>query len=444
MSDKGISRRTFARGTATAAALVVSRHVLGKGATAPSDKLDVACIGCGGMGANDVRSVESENIVALCDVDETRAADTFKRLSRVQKFKDYRRMLDAMDKQIDAVTVSTPDHTHFPAAMKAIGMGKHAFVQKPLAHTIAEARQLTLAARQAKVATQMGIQGNSFEGLRLLREWLADGVIGPVREVHAWTNKPVWPQGIGRPADKPPVPKTLDWNLWLGTAPLRPYHPAYLPFVWRGWWDFGSCSLGDMGCHVLNHPFAALQLGYPTSVEAYPTRLTEETGPLASIIYYDFPARGDLPPVKLTWYDGGIMPPRPRELEHWRRMGDNEGCIFVGDKGTIICGCYCRSPRLIPEARMKAYKRPPKTLPRSIGHYKEWLAACKGGPAAGANFDHAGPLAEIVQLGNVALRTSALQKQNGRTVRLLWDGPNMKCTNIPEANRFVQSEVRKF
>ncbi|NQT52122.1 Gfo/Idh/MocA family oxidoreductase, partial [bacterium] len=252
MSDKRIPRRTFAWGTATAAALVVSRHVLGKSATAPSDKLNVACIGCGGMGANDVRSVESENVVALCDVDEARAADTFKRLSRVRKFKDYRRMLDAMDKQIDAVTVSTPDHTHFPAAMKAIGMGKHAFVQKPLAHTIAEARQLTLAARQAKVATQMGIQGNSFEGLRLLREWLADGVIGPVREVHAWTNKPVWPQGIGRPADKPPVPKTLDWNLWLGTAPLRPYHPAYLPFAWRGWWDFGSCSLGDMGCHVLN------------------------------------------------------------------------------------------------------------------------------------------------------------------------------------------------
>jgi len=441
-----LTRRAFLGSAAAASLLVVPRHVLGAGAAAPSDTLGVACIGCGGMGGNDAKTVSSENLVALCDVDDARAAGTFRRYPKAAKFKDYRRMLDAKAKSIDAVTVSTPDHTHYPAAIRAIEMGKHAFVQKPLAHTLWEIRELTLAARKHKVATQMGIQGHSYEGSRLLQEWIQDGAIGTVREVHAWTNKPVWPQGIGRPHDTPPVPATLDWNLWLGTAPQRPYHPAYLPFKWRGWWDFGSCSLGDMGCHVLDHPVTALKLGYPTSVEAYSTAVNDETGPLASIVYYEFPARGDLPPVKLTWHDGGIMPPRPRQMEDWRRMGDNEGCIFLGDKGTIVCGCYCRSPRLIPEERMKTYKRPPKTLPRSPGHYKEWTFACKGGKPAGANFDHAGPLAEIVQLGNVAIRTAALknQKQNGRDVRLLWDGPAMKCTNIPEANRFLKNDLRKF
>jgi len=349
-----------------------------------------------------------------------------------------------MDKQIDAVTVTTPDHTHYPVAIKAIGMGKHAFVQKPMAHTIWEIRELTLAARKAKVATQMGIQGHSFEGVRLLQEWINDGAIGTVREIQAWTNKPVWPQAIGRPKDTPTVPSTLNWNQWVGTAPMRPYHPAYLPFTWRGWWDFGSCSLGDMGCHVLDHPVTALKLGYPTSVEAYSTPVNNETGPAASIIYYQFPARGALPPLKLTWHDGGIMPPRPKGLEPDRRMGDNEGVLYIGDKGTIMCGCYCRSPRLIPETAMKAYKRPAKTLPRSPGHYKEWIAACKGGPKAGANFDHAGPLAEIVQLGNLAIRMNALNKQNGRNAALLWDGPAMKCTNVPEANRFVKNELRRY
>ena len=442
MANPGLTRRSWL-GTA-AALLVVPRHVLGRGATAPSDKLGMACIGCGGMGANDVGAVSGENLVALCDVDEARAGDTFGKYPKAAKFKDFRRMLDSLDKQIDAVTVTTPDHTHYPAAIRAIERGKHVFVQKPLAHTLWEARQLTLAARQAKVATQMGIQGHSFEGSRLLQEWLADGAIGPVREVHAWTNKPVWPQGIGRPADTPPVPKTLDWNLWVGTAPMRPYHPAYLPFAWRGWWDFGSCSLGDMGCHVLDHPVTALKLGYPASVEAYSTALNNETGPLASILYYEFPARGALPPVKLTWYDGGMMMPRPRELEPFRRMGDNEGVLFVGDTGKIVCGCYCRSPRIIPEAKMKAYQRPPKTLPRSPGHYAEWIAACKGGKPAGANFDHAGPLTEIVQLGNLAIRAAARHKHNGRNLALLWDGPAMKCTNVPEANRFIRAELRKY
>jgi len=444
MGRADVTRRAFVRGAATAALLVVPRHVLGRGEQAPSDKLDVACIGCGGMGANDVGAVSGEDLVALCDVDEARAGGTFRKYPKAATFKDFRRMLDQLDKQIDAVTVTTPDHTHYPAAIQAITMGKHVFVQKPMAHSIWEVRQLTLAARKHKVATQMGIQGHSFEGSRLLQEWLADGAIGTVREVHAWTNKPVWPQGIGRPADRPPVPKTLDWNLWVGTAPMRPYHPAYLPFTWRGWWDFGSCSLGDMGCHVLDHPVTALKLGYPTSIEAYSTAVNDETGPLASILYYEFPARGDLPPVKLTWYDGGMMPPRPKELEPFRRMGDNEGVLFVGDKGRIVCGCYCRSPRIIPEAKMKAYKRPPKTLPRSPGHYREWIAACKGGPPAGAHFDHAGPLTEVVQLGNLAIRTNALQKQNGRSVALLWDGPAMTCTNVPEANRFLRNELRKY
>jgi len=289
-------------------------------------------------------------------------------------------------------------------------------------------------------------QGNAGEGVRIMQEWIEDGAIGPVREVHAWTNKPVWPQGIERPTETPPVPAGLDWDLWLGPAPQRPYNPCYLPFKWRGWWDFGSCVIGDMACHVLNNPWRALSLGQPTSVEAYPSRCTTETGPLASIIYFEFPARGQMPPVKITWYDGGIMPLRPVELEDSRRMGDNEGCMFIGDNGKMVCSCYGDSPRIIPEARMKEYKRPAKRIPRSPGHGKEWIDACKGGPKAGSHFEHAALLTEFIQLGNVAIRWSAMRHAdgiNGIPVKLLWNAQAGKITNVPEANRFLQTEYRK-
>jgi len=433
-----INRRRFLGGAAAVAGFtIVPRYVLGgAGYTPPSEKLNIAAIGVGGRGRSNIAALSGENIIALCDVDDVRAGETFKRFPKAKKYRDFRRMLEE-EKGIDAVVVSTPDHTHAAASMTAIKMGKHVYCEKPLTHSLYETRQLTAAARQAKVATQMGTQGHSDEGIRLICEWIWDGAIGPVRQVHLWTDRPLgwWPQGVGRPKDTPPVPSTLDWNLWLGPAAYRPYNPAYLPFVWRGWWDFGTGALGDMGCHIFDAPFWALKLGYPTSVEAHSTEVNSETAPLASIIYYDFPARGDMPAVKLTWYDGGLRPARPEELEPGREMGNkNGGVLFIGDKGKIMAlDESAQSPRLIPETAMQAYKRPAKTLPRSIGHHQEWVRACKGGEAAGSNFDYAGPLTEVVLLGNIAIRTGE---------KIYWDGANMKCTNVPKANEYVYRQYR--
>ncbi|MDH4240032.1 MAG: Gfo/Idh/MocA family oxidoreductase, partial [Phycisphaerae bacterium] len=326
--ERKLSRRDFMGGAAAVAAFtIVPRHVLG-GANnvAPSGKLNIAAIGSGGMGGGNINACRGENIVALCDVDDERAKDTYKRFPNAKKWKDFREMLDKQ-KDIDAVIVATPDHTHAVAAMAAMRRGKHVYVQKPLTRTVFEARTLTEAARKYKVATQMGNQGHSGEGVRLICEWIWDGAIGPVREVNAWTNRPIWPQGIDRPGDTPKVPDTLDWDLWLGPAPNRPYHPAYLPFAWRGWWDFGCGALGDMACHLLDPVFSALKLGYPDSVEACATKVNNETFPLASIVRYEFPARGDMPPVKLNWYDGGMKPPRPAELEPGLRM---TSVTFIG------------------------------------------------------------------------------------------------------------------
>jgi len=447
LGNKSLSRRSFlgATATATAALSFLPRHVLGEsGIVSPSQKLNIAGVGIGGKGLDDLQNLASENIVALCDVDHNYAAPAFKKWPEAKRHRDFRKMLETQ-KDIDAVVIATPDHLHFPIAMWAIRHGKHVYCQKPLTHTLAETRALARAASQSKVATQMGNQGNAGEGVRLIQEWIEDGAIGVVREVHAWTEKPIWPTGIVRPTDSPPVPEGMDWDLWLGPAPTRPYHPAYTPFKWRAWWDFGSASLGDMGCHVLNTPWRALSLGLPTSVEAYSRGCTEETGSLASIIYYEFPARDGRPPVKLTWYDGGIMPPRPVEIGDYRRLGDNEGCIFVGDRGKITCSCYGENVRLLPDSLEHAYRRPAPRIPRSAGHYQEWLAACKGGPKAGSHFEHAAVLTEVVQLGNVALRHSARvnkELQNGRPVKLLWDAVAGK-TNDPEANQFLQTEYRK-
>ncbi len=433
-----MSRRHFlaTAAAATAAFTIVPRHVLGgPGYQAPSDKLNIAGIGVGGMGGGNVRGCESENIYALCDVDKEYAARTFKAYPKAKKYTDYRKMLEK-EKSLDAVIVATPDHTHAAIAMAAMQLGKHAFVQKPLTNTIYEARMLAEAARKYKVATQMGNQGHAGEGNRLMCEWVADGAIGPVREVHCWTDRPGgrWPQGVGRPEGTPRVPRTLDWDLWLGPAPYRPYHSDYVPFQWRGWWDFGTGALGDMGCHIIDTPVWVLNLGHPTSVEAVSTPVNSETAPVSSIITLRFPARGKLPPVKLTWYDGGLTPCIPDELEEGRRIGDrNGGVLLVGDKGTIMCGCYGENPRIIPESKMAAYEQPPKTIPRSPGIHEGWLAACKGGKPASSNFDVSGNLTEIVLLGNLALRT-------GR--RLDWDGPNMKVTNFPEANQYVHRGYR--
>jgi predicted dehydrogenase len=435
---KKLNRRSFLRSGAAFAAsfAIVPRHVLGgPGHTPPSEKLNVAGIGVGGKGAGDIGACSNENIVALCDVDQERAGKTFEKFAQAKRYRDFRKMLTKEDKNIDAVVVATPDHVHAPASMMAIKMGKHVYCEKPLTHSIYEARMLTEAARKYKVATQMGNQGHSSEEIRLIREWIGAGAIGDVRQVHTWTNRPIWPQGIDRPEGSSPVPATLDWDLWLGPAPYRPYvEKAYCPFVWRGWWDFGTGALGDMACHIIDPAFWALDLGHPTSVRAISTKVNSETAPLASIIEYEFPARGAMPPVKLTWYDGDLRPTDPEELEPGRRMGSrNGGVLFVGDTGKLVCGCYAKSPRLIPETKMQAYERPPKTILRVQEHHQDWLSACKGGKPASSNFDYAGPLTEMILLGNLALRA-------GR--KLEWDGPNMKCTNWPAADVYVRREYR--
>jgi len=440
---KNFSRRDFIGGAVRlyAGFMIVPRYVLGGARhTAPSEKLNIAGIGVGGQGASDLGNVSSENIVALCDVDWRHAGGTFRRYPNASKYRDFRKMLDKEDKNIDAVVVATPDHIHAPATMAAIKRGKHVYCEKPLTHSVYEARKIAEAAREHKVATQMGNQGQATESPRLMCEYIWDGAIGPVREVHVWTDRPLrglnavyWPQGVERPKEKPPVPETLDWDLWLGPAPWRPYHPAYLPFTWRGWWDFGTGALGDIGCHALSPVFKALKLGHPTSVDAACTLVNTETYPVASVVNYQFPARGDMPPVKLSWYDGGMRPRRPDELEG--QIGTN-GALFIGDKGKML------GERLIPEARRKEYGKPPKILPRSPGHHQEWIEACKGGQPAGSNFpDHAGILAEAVLLGNVALRPELQEAMN--QTKLLWDGPNLKITNIPEANEFLRREYRQ-
>jgi predicted dehydrogenase len=453
-SLEGVSRRRFMKGTAAVAAFtVVPRHVLGgRRQVPPSEKLNIAGIGVGGQGAGDIQNVSGENIVALCDVDRRQAAETFKKFPNAKQYSDFRVMLEKEDKNIDAVVVATPDHVHAVASMMAIKMGKHVYCEKPLTYSMYEAREVAKAAREAKVATQMGNQGHSGEGIRLICEWIWDGAIGPVREVHGWTTHAVWPQGMERPKETPPVPETLDWDLWLGPAPYRPYHPAYLPQFWRGWWDFGTGGLGDMGCHNLDPVVWALKLGYPTSVEAscsifVPTitwdkTFNNESYPQASIVRYEFPEREGMPPLELTWYDGGLMPRRPKELEIGRRLGDKlGGVIFVGDKGKLICNSYGNEPRLIPESRMKDYQRPPKSIPRSVGHHKEWIEACKGGKPAGSNFEYAGPLTEMILLGNIAVRMSLKTQEKG--LRLTYNGPNMRITNLPEANECLHRKYRE-
>jgi predicted dehydrogenase len=282
----------------------------------------------------------------------------------------------------------------------------------------------------------MGNQRHALDGIRRCREWIDAGAIGPVRTVHLWTDRPIWPQGIDRPTDPVDVPPTLDWDRWLGTAPARPYHPAYAPFRWRGWWDFGCGALGDMGCHIFDAAFWALDLGMPAAVSAETSPVNRETAPAWSIVTYEFPARGDKPPVRLVWYDGGKRPPRPPQLEPDRALPtDVGGQLIVGDAGTILADAYCENPRLIPETKMQAFRPPPPSIPSSPGQHQEWIRACKGGPPPLCNFDYAGPLTEVVLLGNLAIRS-------GR--RIEWDAANMRCPNAPEANEYVQHDYRAF
>ncbi len=444
------SRRKFIGASATAAAglMVVPRHVVGatQKKKAPSDTLNIACVGVGGMGFSDTRGVRTENIVALCDVDDEMVANLLRSedlepsekamYEKAAKYRDFRRMLEK-EKGIDAITVTVPDHNHAVIAMAAIKLGKHVYVQKPLTHTIKEARLLAKAAKEAKVVTQMGNQGHSKEGARLICEWIWDGAIGDVFEAHCWTDRPIWPQGVDAPKEIPSVPSTLDWDVWLGPAPFRPYHPAYHPFKWRGLWDFGTGALGDMGAHIMDQPFWALKLKSPISVQASSTVFTKDYAPRAEVVSYEFAAREGMVPLTLTWWDGGLMPPRPAELEPGRMMGDEGGgCLFRGTKGLIMCSTYGENPRLIPETRMQEYKRPEKTIPRSPGIREEWIEAIKKGTKSTTDFAYSGPLTETMLLANVAVR---LKDKN---MKLLWDGEKMEFTNLPGANELLHFEYR--
>jgi len=460
MTNQGKSklnrREVLSSAAAMAAFTVVPRHVLGgSGQTAPSEKVNVAIIGTGGQGIVNMKQLFTEpdvHIAALCDVNEESDYSMFyyggtaglKPAAALVKetygqacptYRDYNEMLDKED--IDAVLVATPDHSHAIACLAAIAKGKHVYCEKPLCRTVYETRVVTEAARKAGVATQLGNFGHSSEDIRLACEWIWDGAIGDVHNVHAWTSTGArrWTSLTGRPTETPPVPAGFDWQRWLEPVPERPYHPDYAPVRWRAWWQFGSGTIGDFACHHLDPAFWALKLDQADdfSVEASSCGTTEETCPAASLIYYDFPARAGMGPVRITWYEGGVMPPRPAELEEGRSLGEH-GILFLGTRGAILGGGWSRSPRIIPEAKMREYQRPPKSLPRCASHHRNWLDACKGKGRPSTHFDYAGPLTEFCLMGNVALRA-------GRKLQLDWR--NMKVTNAPAANEFIQPGYRE-
>ena len=490
METNGITRRAFVSDVAKAAfgVAIVPRHVLGgPGYVPPSDKLNIAIIGAGGMGMSNAEALVSENIVALCDIDfnfvdsklaerlrdlEKKPADERERLQKLQaaytkakRYADFRVMLERERKNIDAVVIATPDHVHAVAAAAAMKLGMHVYVQKPLTYSVYEARYLRDLARQnPKLVTQMGNQGHSMDDARRINEWIQAGVIGPVREVHVWTNRPIWPQGLPWPARTKasegqwsqrnvsaaianamggdyPVPEGLNWDLFLGPSPEIPYHPIYHPFNWRGWVPWGVGALGDMGAHLIDHPYWALGLTYPTSVEATSTpfggpRDNPGTYPLAMIAHYEYPRRGLQPPVKLYWYDGGLMPPRPEALPDNVPLDRTGGVIFVGERGILMHETYGRNPRLFPESLAEEAAQVPQTYERiKVSHEMNWVEACKGKAKPTCPFEYAAPLTENMLLGLVALRA-------GQGVKIYYDAENMRITNVPEANQYLHREYR--
>jgi len=431
--SRRINRRAFLKGAAAGGfgflALRDSRIAFGYEA---NEKLNIAIVGCGGRGSGNIDGVAGENIVGLCDTNDNITAKAAERFPKARTFADFRVMLDRMEKEIDAVVVSTPDHTHAPASIMAMKMKKHVYCEKPLTHSIYEARMMRDVARANRVATQMGNQGTADSGLREAVEVVRSGAIGQVYEIHIWSNRPVWPQGLERPKETPPVPPELHWDLWLGPAPTRPYHPSYQPFNWRGWKDFGTGALGDMGCHTVNMPFMALDLRNPVAVEAEVFGMTAETFPKQSVVRYSFPARGNLRALRLTWYDGGLKP--PVELLEGRDMPES-GLIMLGEAGRFFsAGDYCGRYELLPAERFADYKKPEPSLPRSPGHHAEWIRACKGGEPAMSNFDYASALTETVLLGNLAILTGE---------PIYWDAEGMRAVNCPKADRFINRPYRK-
>lgn len=463
----GTSRRAFLGGAAAMGAAaatgcqtfhIVPRHVLGGGPRfiPPSEKLNIGVIGCGGQGAGNTDACASENIVALCDVDHGHPSvlGTFGRYPGAKQYQDYRVMLTEMGKDLDAVIVATPDHTHAPAGLMAMEHGLHLYCQKPLTHDIWEAREMGKVAARRKLVTQMGNQGTSEDGLRRAAEIVQSGLIGDVTEVHVWTNRPVWPQGMKEALPAQEIPPTLNWDLWLGTAPERDYNEGYAPFKWRGWWDFGTGALGDMACHTANMPFFALDLGYATSVEAEvdPESKNDQTFPKWSKIHFDFPARKNMPPVAFHWYDGKrksderMQPdvhvrPDQEYFERFRGVATDEeldvksGCMLIGSKGSIFSpNDYGAKFHVIPSADYAGLNTTkPEIYPSSPGHFKEWIDACKGQGKTLSHFGYAAKLTEAILLGNVALRVEGKMK---------WDGDRMKSPTHSEVAKWVKREYR--
>jgi predicted dehydrogenase len=487
MSARVSRRRAIGLLGTAAGAAIVPRAVVSRTAqtTPPSDRLRIACVGVGSQGLRVMMNFLREpdvRIVAVCDVNKgssdyvewgeyelrnkvrellgagystwgrtdgkytggiagrepareiveayygaDRRSGTFKGCA---VFEDYRELIAKL-KDIDAVIVGTTDHLHAPVSIAAMRAGKHVFCQKPMSHSIHEAKRMAEVSREARVATQVAVGNQASEETRVLSEWVWAGAIGEIREVHNWSNRPFWPQGIPRPEGEEPVPPHLNWDLWLGPAPTRPYHRAYQPFVWRGWYDFGAGALGDMGCYSFDTIFRVLKLGAPSAVEASSTERLPETFPKASIIHFDFPAREKLPPVRVTWYDGGLKPPRPEELDE--PALEAEGLLLVAEKGKILCDFTGGRARLIPAAKMSAFKPPAPSLPRSPGNEREWINACKGGAAGGADFPFTARVTEAILLGNIAARTGE---------RLLWDSARGTITNVQSANVFLRREYR--
>lgn len=489
MSNKSRqNRRSFIRNgaLATAGFFIVPRHTLGKGYTAPSDKLNIAAIGAGGKGTGDIFNAfnsGANNVVGLADVDWNQCKTSFDRFPNAKRYHDFRVMLDEMGKDIDAVTISTPDHFHAYAAMACMQLGKHVYVQKPLTHNIAEARMLTEAARRYKVVTQMGNQGSSNPAQKIAIDWFDKGLIGQVHTVNIWTNRPVWPQGIPVPTEKPALPASMtdkEWDIWLGPAQYVDYHPLYHPFKWRGWWNFGTGALGDIGCHTIDSPFRILGLGYPTEVECsvgnvflkdWNPEYIPEGCPPSSHVQIQFPAtKKNKIPLKMIWMDGGIKPMHPDWIPANEPLSDDggeNGIILHGTKGLMTIGMYGNSPKIYLKNGEKIEM--PKTEETSAsklpewGHQIYWTQACKAGfeskehKALTSSFDYSGPLTETVLMGNLAIRSYMIRNKVQRKMpngsmrdafefpgrlKLLWDGINMKITNFPDANQFVSREYR--
>lgn len=459
--ERQSTRRGFLGAAAGAATFtIVPRHVLGAGKVAPSDRIQIGVIGTGGQGIVNIKALlQQDDVVITAIADPNEKADysrfyykvpagrlpalhlineTYKKSKPGYKgcaeYIDFRKMLEKEKDNLDAVLVATPDHAHGVVTMAVLQLKKHVYTEKPLCRTLYETWKIVEATRQANVATQMGNYGHSGEGLRLFCEWIWDGAIGPVREVHAWANFPPMNELKEYPTKGQKVPKGMNWDLWLGPAQNRPYHSAYAPVTWRAWHDFGVGMLGDFACHHMDPAVQALKLGHPTSIEAATTGAGKNTYPYASLVYYQFPARGDMPPVRLTWYDGGLKPETPELLEPARRQYRNDhGILFVGDKGMIMGGGWAQSPRIIPEKAMQEYKKPAKTLPRVPGHHRDWLDCIKNGKKPNANFEEMGRLVEVVLMGAIAERAGS---------KLYWDEAEKRFTNSDTANALVKPEFR--